>query len=294
MADAIEKRLRRLEGRLDKLDKNFTSMQEEISSELRSINKEHAELFDADAASAKKFKELDKVNAVVLDMNSELDSLRAEVDEARVSFSKEITPLFDAENENKKIFRSLYAANKNILARIELARTDAAKVAAKQAAFEKSWNPSVLKKIAETLGLLNKAIADIERRDSKNMRNLTRLQNGMSAISKHARDIEAEHTDARFAARELAEKAKNLKETVDYFFKNTESLNNRINANAAGLAGITDTLELAKNKILALENQSAQLTDINEKLEQASRNIDQLIQKVAYLEKATVKTIVLE
>lgn len=294
MADAIEKRLRRLEGRLDKLDKNFTSLREEINSELRSINKEHAELFDADAASAKKFKELDKVNAVVLDMNSELDSLRAEVDEERVAFSKEITPLFDAENENKKIFRSLYAANKNILARIELARTDAAKIAAKQAAFEKSWNPSVLKKIAETLGLLNKAIADIERRDSKNMRNLTRLQNGVSAISKHARDIEAEHTDARFAARELAEKAKNLKETVDYFFKNTESLNNRINANAAGLAGITDTLELAKNKILALENQSAQLTDINEKLEQASRNIDQLIQKVAYLEKATVKTIVLE
>jgi predicted nucleic acid-binding Zn-ribbon protein len=294
MADAVEKRLRRLEGRLDKLDKNFISLREEINSELRSINKEHAELFDADAASAKKLKEIDKVNAVVSDINSELDSLRAEVDEERVAFSKEITPLFDADNENKKKVRSLEAAGKNTSARIDLARTDTAKAVAKQAAFEKSWNPAVLKKVAETLGMLNKAIVDIERRDSKNMRNLTKLQTGMFAISKHARDIEAEHTDARFAARELAEKAKNLKETVDYFFKNTESLNNKINANAAGLAEITDTLELAKNKILALENQSAQLTDLNEKLEQASRNIDQLIQKVAYLEKATVKTIVLE
>lgn len=294
MADAVEKRLRRLEGRLGKLDKNFTSLREELDSALRGMNKEHAELFDADSTFTKRFKELDKVNDVVSDINSELDSLRAEVDEERVAFSKEITPLFDADNENKKRFRSLLAADKAILARANLARIDTAKVAAKEAAFEKSWNPSVLKKIAETLGMLNKAIADIERRDSKNMRNLTRIQTGIFAISKHARDIEAEHTDARFAARELAEKAKNLKETVDYFFKNTESLNNRINANTSGLTEITSALELARDKILSLESQSAQLADISEKLEQASRTIDQLVQKVAYLEKTTVKTIVLE
>jgi len=245
MADDVEKRLRKLESRLDRLDKNFASLQEETDSAIVNINKEHTKLFNADAENKKKIKVLDIIN-------------------------------------------------KSTLAKTDIARADAAKIAAKQAAFEKNWNPVVLKKIAETLGIVNKMMASIEARDSKNTRNFNRLQSSMLSLSRHASDIEAEHTDAKLAARELANKANNLKETVDYFFKNAENLNNRINTNASNLVEVTSALDLIKDKLVALENQSTQFTNVSDALEQASRNIDQLVQKVAYLEKATVKTIVLE
>lgn len=245
MAYAVERRLRKLESRLDRLDKNFISLQEETDSAIVSINKEHTKLFNADAENKKKIKVLDVVS-------------------------------------------------KSTFAKADIARADAAKIAAKQIAFEKSWNPVVLKKIAETLGIVNKMMASIELRDSKNTRNFGRLQASMLSLSKHASDIEAEHTDAKLAARELASKANNLKETVDYFFKNAENLNNRINTNASNLVEVTNALDLIKDKLVALENQSGQLANVSDALEHASRNIDQLVQKVAYLEKATVKTIVLE
>ena len=120
------------------------------------------------------------------------------------------------------------------------------------------------------------------------------MQSGLFSISKHASDIEAEHIDAKMAARELTKKAENLKDTMNYFFKQSESLNNRINSNTTSVSEIASTLDLIKDKILALESQSAQLSEIKDMLEQNARSIDQLTQRIAYLEKATVKTIVLE
>ena len=133
MADAVEKRLRKLESRLDKFDRNFISLQEETDSAICGINKEHTKLFNADAENKKKIKVLDIIN-------------------------------------------------KSTFAKADIARADAAKIAAKQIAFEKSWNPIVLKKIAETLGIVNKMMASIEMRDSKNTRNFSRLQASMLSL----------------------------------------------------------------------------------------------------------------
>ncbi len=294
MADAIEKRLKRLESQLAKLNANFDSLRGELDSTMHGFNKEVTELYDLDADFTKKFKILDKLGKTVSSMDSELATLHEEIDEERKSFSKEVMPLFDAETENKKKFRSVAAINRNMSAKIDATRTEIANVAAKQAAMIKSWNINVLKRTDKTLADVNKVIEAIEKRDSKNVRNLDKVHSGIFAISKHAADIEAEHIDAKMTARELVIKAENLKDTMNYFFKQSESLNNRINSNTAAATEITAALELIKDKILALESQSAQLTEIKDMLEQNSRNIDQLTQKIAYLEKATVKTIVLE
>jgi len=294
MADATEKKLFKLEHQLDKLSANFDSLRGEIDSVTRGFNKEVTELYDSDANFAKRIGTLEKINKVLSTIDSELTSLHEEIDEERKSFTKEVEPLFDADVENKKKFKSLDAIDKSILARITAARTEIANVAVKQAAMEKAWNINVLKRTAKTVEDVNKTIAAIEKRDSKNVRNLDRVQSGLFSISKHASDIEAEHIDAKMAARELTKKAENLKDTMNYFFKQSENLNNRINSNTTSVSEIASTLDLIKDKILALESQSAQLSEIKDMLEQNARSIDQLTQRIAYLEKATVKTIVLE
>jgi chromosome segregation ATPase len=237
---------------------------------------------------------LHKIERNISTLDSDYDSIIKNIDSERKSFKKEIEPLFDAEAENKKIFKSLSATNKNIMTKINVVAGGMEKLAARQVTYEKAWNPAVLKKTVETITATNNALELIEKRDLKNVKTIEKVGHGLFAISNHARDIEAGHIDARAAARELSIKAKNLQETVDYFFKNTESLNNRINANSAGMADIVAALDMMKDKLAAVESQATQLTDMKDKLEQNMRSAEQLAQRIAYLEKATVKTIVLE
>ena len=259
----VNAKIARLEGHLAALNKKFDTFKKTADSTTNNINIGISEAIHNDSAIVKKIR----------------------ADERTESANH---------SENKNKIKNLDATNRNIYSKINAIKGDIAKISARQDAMEKSWNPSVLKRISETISSVNDMLIATEKRNSKNVRILERIHAGISAISQHASHIEAEHTDAKFAAKELADKAKNLKETVDYFFKNTESLNNRINANTAGLTDLTNTLDMIKDKLLAVENQSAQLAKFSGMLEQNSRNIDQLIQKVAYLEKATIKTIVLE
>lgn len=294
MDGKFEKRLQRLEKQLHNLSADFDELRKETDDTTREFNKEFTHLVDNDAAFSNRFKTLDKVSKVLVEVDKELSALHEEINEERKSFTKEVAPLFDADSENKKKIKNLENTSKNIMARIETARGETAKLAANVSAFEKVWNPNVLKRVSNTLGDVNKTIAAIEKRDSKNVRNLDKVHSGIFAIAKHAAHIEAEHIDTKMAAGELAKKAENLKDTMDYFFKQSESLNNRINANTTGLADIANTLDVIKDKLLAVEGQSAQLSEIKDMLAQNSKNIDQLTQRLAYLEKATVKTIVLE
>lgn len=290
----FEKRLQRLEKQLHNLSSDFDELRKEIDDTTHKFNKEFTYLVDTDKRFDNKLKTLDKVSKVLVEIDKELSALHEEIDDERKSFTKEVTPLFDSDVEKNKKIKSLENADKNIVARIEAARGETAKLAANVSVFEKVWNPNVLRRVANTLGDVNKTIAAIEKRDAKNTRNLDKVHTGIFTIAKHASDIESERIDTKMAARELAKKAENLKNTMDYFFKQSENLNNRINTNTAGLADIANTLEVIKDKLLTVEGQSAQLSEIKDMLAQNSKNINQLTQRIAYLEKATVKTIVLE
>ncbi len=287
-------RIVRLEKGLQKLNGNFNSLRGELNSSLHGTNKEISQLFEVCSALSKNIKRFDKVEKDISTLDSGHNIMAKEVDQERKSLTKEIEPLYDMEAENKKAFRSIAAANKNIVTKINATNDNIEKLAARQFAYEKAWNPAVLKKTVETISEVNKTLETMEKRDSKNAKTIEKVQHGIVAVSGHARDIEAEHIDAKAAARELAIKAKNLQETVDYFFKNTESLNNRINSNSAGMTDIVAALDMIKNKLAAVESQTTQLAEIKNRLEQNARSAEQLAERVAYLEKATVKTIVLE
>jgi chromosome segregation protein len=263
MAATVEKRLRRLESQLSKLNRNLDSLGKKFDSANRMTYRELAAVVANDAKIVKKIKDAEKIENT-------------------------------NHSENQRKIRNLEVLNKNISARITAARTETANVAAKQSAMEKSWNINVLNRTAGATAEVTKALATLEKRDSKNVRNLDKIRSGIFAISSHAANIEAEHVDARMIAKELATKAENLKDTMNHFFKQSESLNNKVNTNAAGLSELASTLEVIKDKLVALENHPTQLTELKELLDQNLKNIDQITHRIAYLEKATVKTIVLE
>ncbi|MEM2874150.1 MAG: hypothetical protein QW063_01730 [Candidatus Nanoarchaeia archaeon] len=141
---------------------------------------------------------------------------------------------------------------------------------------------------------MSKALVMLEKKSAANVKNLEKTNAGIVAISKHASDIEAEHLDAKFAAEELAKKADNLKDTVDHFFKQIDIVNSKLNANTATLLDITSILETLKGRLEAVEAQAANLSQINETINNQAKLIEQLTQRLAYLEKATVKTVVLD
>ena len=161
-------------------------------------------------------------------------------------------------------------------------------------ALESAWNPKILQRMVGGMESFSKALGGLERRSSSTLKNLERTNAGMVAISQHARDIESERTDAKFAARELADKAENLNETVQNFFKQTDALNSRLNSNMTVLNEITSTIELLKNKIDSMEQQINNVNQLKSLMEENSRHLSELSGRIGYVEKVSTKTVVIE
>jgi|GEM_PF-7113599 len=161
-------------------------------------------------------------------------------------------------------------------------------------ALESAWNPRVLHKMVAGMESFSKALAGLERRSSATLRDLQKTNAGMVAISHHARDIESERTDAKFAARELADKAANLNETVQNFFKQTDALNDKLNSNLTVLNEVTSTIELLKDRMDSMEQQVNNINQLKALIDDTSKQLGELSGRLGYVEKVSTKTVVIE
>ncbi len=230
----------------------------------------------------------------LLKLRAEFDELAEEFSDEIKSINKEITPLFDASSSAEKKFNQLSKTDANIIATMSGMRTVLSKMDSKASQMEKAWDVTTLKKIVDGMAVLSKTLAALEKKSSDTNRKLERTNNGIIAIARHASDIEAEHADAKYAADELAKKAENLRDTMEHFFKQVDAVDNKLNANATALSDLATAVESFKGRIESLESQNTIISDLSTQLQQQSQTVDQLTKRLAYLEKATVKTIVLD
>ena len=57
---------------------------------------------------------------------------------------------------------------------------------------------------------------------------------------------------------------------------------------------ITNTIQLMKNRLDASEQRAMTVAQLREMMDEANKYLEQLAQRMAYLEKITAKTIVIE
>jgi len=296
----IEQRLRKVESLL-KLPGQFDALRKEFDDEFRALNKQLTPLYDKDAELENRLKALDVINANIAKLQKGLDKLSGSIDGVRKEFdaeirsvSKEIAPLFDKDIELDKKIKSIDRTDDEIVSTIDKLQSTLAGVNGKVSAMERTWNTTTLKGVVNNIEAITKALASLERKSTDVVRKLYKTNAGVVAISQHASDIEAEHKDAKFASEELSRKADNLKETVDSFFGQIDAVDGKLNANAAALSDLTSAAEALKDRIETIEAKAPDAAQLKMMLDEQSKMLDQLAQRLTYLEKITVKTIVLE
>ena len=239
-------------------------------------------------------RDLDKLRKRVLKLSDNFDRLREEIDSEIHDIKKETTPLFDKNIELDRRTKALEKANAKMNTNMSGLADATGKINKRVSALVAAWNPEVLKSMVSGMDSFSKALKSLEKRSAATLKNLNKTNAGVVAIANHAGDIEAEHTDAKFAAKELSEKSDNLNDTVKQFFQQTDAVNSKLTANASILDDLTSAIELMKDRLNATEEKAATISEVRALLEENSRMLSQLAQRLAYLEKISVKTIVLD
>lgn len=230
-----------------------------------------------------------------------LSKLQAEFDELAEEFSneikavnKEITPLFDNDVASDKKIIGVEKTMKVLISNVSKLQAGLVAMDRKAASMERAWSVPALKRIVDGMAMLSKTQMLLEKRSAELNRKLERTNAGMVAIAKHASDIEEQRQDAKYASEELAKRASNLKDTMDHFFKQIDAVDSKLNANANALSDLTGIIETLKARLDTVESQNPIISQMSTQSDQQSQTIDQLNKRLAYLEKTTVKTIVLD
>ena len=296
----FEQRITKLE-KLFKLQEQFDDLRKEFDDELRALNKQLTPLYDKDAELENRFKALDTINANISKLQKSIDKLSDAIDGTRKEFDaeirsvkKEMTPLFDKDIELGKKIRSIGKTDEDLITTLAHLQANVTNIGKKVSGMEQTWSTPTLKSIVDGMSTVTKTLTSLEKRSADVVRKLERTNAGVVAISKHASDIEAEHRDAKFASEELVKKSENLKETVDSFFKQIDAVDSKLNSDATALSDLTAAIEALKGRLESVEGQTPNFVQLKELLDDQSKITDQLLQRLAYLEKVTVKTIVLD
>ena len=264
---SVKKRVNNLEGDLKGLDKD--------------LSKEHD-------------KDLDKLSKQISKLTREIEALRKMQSAEKKAVRQDFQFASSRDTELGRRIKDLGRAQTALQTKIEVVSDTLVQLDNRMANVEAAWNPSVLKQIVGNLESFSRAISSLEKHSASTLKNIERTNNGVLAIARHAKDIEAEHMDAKIAATELADKTEHLNETVKQFFKQTEAVNSRLDANMSVLNEITNTIQLMKNRLDASEQRAMTVAQLREMMDEANKYLEQLAQRMAYLEKICAKTIVIE
>ncbi|MGC8940559.1 MAG: hypothetical protein ACP5JY_00775 [Candidatus Nanoarchaeia archaeon] len=242
---ALEKQVAHLQKEITKLYLNSKTARSEAESEIKSVRKEIAKLFDSQANISAKINALSKVKNDMADILSTLSSEHAALKQDVAN----IKSVFDQES---------------------------------------------IESLKNSIKFISDAIADIKRTSEKNLKKFENATSNFAAISECVTSIEEENKRLQEYASELSEKNTELHKVAEEFFSQVDLINSKINSNSSALLDLTNVVENLKNEISLLENQTAQLPTIQNAINSIRATLTDLQRKVDYIEKTTVKTIVID
>ncbi|MFH0868804.1 MAG: hypothetical protein V1839_01105 [archaeon] len=252
--------------------------------DIKELHKRHKELLSSLDVHGKNLATLEK----------EFDEHREEVLDEIKAINKNLGPLYDKDAKLEKDICDLTLAGKQLISEIEKVSRKAKDVKDIVTSVESAYSTDNMKKIIDQINEVNGSIRAIQSKDESAVNVLQRVDRRIGAVEKHSQLMDAERAEMKASADALVQYASELKETVGGYSNQLVDLSSKASANISKTSDIDQQLRSAMGRVGAIEGQLIAAEKLSEIMQQHSRIITEIAKRLEYLEKSTVRTMVLD
>jgi len=285
------KELTKLAKGLDSINKDFDIFRKEVGDELKILNKGFAPILDKNEEQEKEISEL-QANSQKLAKSTEgvrksVESLHAEFHDGVKPLSKNIAAVIDKNMEQDDKIKDLEAIDNKMLSTIDGFERDIDGMKDIIKDVENTFSIGALDKLSGSLKSFSKTLNKMEEDDDELVKSLDKVSRRIGNVEKKAADVEMAQQEAKNTAEMLSQNAEDFKNVVNTHTENMVAMSSKVNAALNQYTDIEQMTVDLQNRMRAIENQLGLLN-------QNSQILSELARKVAYLEKTTAKTIVVD
>ena len=227
-------------------------------------------------------------------LSRDFDLHRDDVFDEIKAVNKSIGAVYDKEAHHDKEIKDLKVVDNKLLSEIDTIERKVKSVKDIVANIEREFNADTIKKFKQTLDDFSSTFKLLEAKDLQLLTTLQRVDKRLAGIEKHSGQIDAEREEIKETSEKLTQNAQELKDTVNNYAEQMLELSNKVSANISKTADINEQVNAMLSRIETAEGQTAALNQLAKALEQNSRLLAELAKRVDYLEKTTVRTVVLD
>ena len=227
-------------------------------------------------------------------LEKEFDEHRVEMMDELKSINKNLGPLYDKDTELGKNIKELGIMDKKILSEVSKVERKVKDAKDIVQAVESVFNADSIRKLKAQLIEANNSIKLIENDDTGMLKKMQNVDRRIGIIEKHSSEISDERNAVRESAEALAQHAAELKETIGGYSDQLVELSGKVSANIAKTADIDAEVHAILGRLQSVEAQIASVTEISRYMQEHSQILAQIARRLEYLEKTTVKTVVLD
>ncbi|MEM4713933.1 MAG: hypothetical protein QXQ79_00075 [Candidatus Nanoarchaeia archaeon] len=235
-------------------------------------------------------KEIDKLRSAVTNLAKTTNNLTSELKEIKTeigTYKKDI----NAKTENLR--KETNVTSLKLTEIISLLNKDLENLKEKVSVIENTWNSDTLNSLVSEIKTISLNAKDLKKQSEKNLKNFDRINAGLVAIAKHSEDIKHEQQTSQEFAAELSKKSENLEKTAQSFFTSVDALNSKLNISVSALNDLASVVENLKMQLNDAENKINTLLNLQSVVAENNAILSELKKRLEYLEKVTVKTVVI-
>jgi len=285
------KEITKLAKGLGSINKDFDIFRKEVDDELKTLNKGFAPILDKNEAQEKEISEL-RANSQKLAKSTEgvrksVESLHAEFHDGVKPLGKNIAAVLDKNMEQDSKIKDLEAIDNKMLSTIDGFERDIDGMKDIIKDVENTFSIGALDKLSNSIKSFGKTLNKMEEDDDELVKSLEKVDRRIGNVERKAADVEMAQQEAKNMAEMLSQNAEEFKSVVNTHTENMVAMSSKVNAALNQYTDIEQMTVDLQNRMRTIENQLSLLN-------QNSQILSELARKVAYLEKTTSKTIVVD
>ena len=227
-------------------------------------------------------------------LEKEFDEHREEMTDELKAINKNLGPLFDKDAELEKHAKELELMDKKLMSEINKVEKKARDVKDIVQNVEDTFNTETIKKLKSQLIAANNSAKLVESDDLNIMKKLQSIDRKIGVIERHSNSMNEEKEAMRNSAEQLAEHAAELKTTIGGYADQLIELSGKVSANIAKTADVDAEVHAIVKRLEILESQLSSVADMVNVVQEHSSILAQIARRLEYLEKTTIKTVVLD
>jgi len=227
-------------------------------------------------------------------VNKAVDSQQKETAEEFKSINKQFGPILDGGSEHDKRLKELESANKKLLSSMEDLERELKGVKEIVKDVEVTFSVDAFNRLAHGISALTKNLRAIEEDDDELIKTLQKVDKRIGTVEDRAAEVGVAQREAKDVADSLTQHAADFKDMLEEYSEKMLSMSSKVNAAISQNVDLNQQTNELNSRLVTTEEQLAALNEIRGAMDHNSQVLADISKRLAYLEKSTVKTLIVD